>query len=68
MKFISAYSESNSFPSANTKRHPRRPLDHDPPDNDSDTFLSGSLPTLLLSETDTAHPHPVISKSNAIPL
>ena len=42
----------------NTKCHPSRPLDHDLSDNDSDTFLSDSLPTLLLSETDRAHPPP----------
>ena len=53
-----AYPESDFLPSVNTKCHPSRLLDHDLSDNDSDTFLSDSLPTLLLSETDTAHPSP----------
>ena len=51
-----ANSENDFVPSVNTKCHPSRPSDHNLSDNDSDTFLSDSLPTLLLSETDTAHP------------
>ena len=55
---VPAYSEIGFIPSVNTECHPSRPLDHDLPDNDRDTFLSDSLPTLLLLETDTAHPTP----------